>query len=791
MKRVSLVIITILMTSVFVCAIRVSNAFTLEVGSGKAYSTIQSAINAAGPGDTVLVYPGTYNEEVAISKQLNVTSVGGATQTFIDGSTGVTLTSAGLVKITAGANVTFSGFTVENAPLDPSNNAFGILSESTTSSVTFLVSNNKIIGTGDTNPADFEVGFYSQNDQANIIFKYNNITNMGGNNIVFEVHTGATEISYNHLEAGLGGGDSVFFMTYNAADVTTLQNVSGNTFNMGTGVFDYVHRSTGISITTPGAAYGVGDAKFTNVRLQGNVFNNVYSNRRGIGFWNGGGEGGGTIAPIIQNDVVNGVSGSANSSGVDFIGAGAAQNATLAYNTVSNCDAGVYLRTAGSAPGLKVNYNSLVGNNVGLNNTLGPSNVDARFNYWGDSSGPGGSGPGTGQPILGLALFDPWLSSYQVPAWTQVGTNPDEVEKYAFPGIEGVTFNVTITVQNVTDLYGFEFNLTWDSSLINLVGVEYTPELNQMWGSSWTKAYENITQNGWYDLVAVALAPAKGYKGYATLATLTFRVAYGPCYIATNYTLQTRLHFSTIKLSDSNAQPIGAIVNDGNYLIHAVQPLLEITPATLIGSKLNQTTTIQIKIVDAFKVFGIDLQIKYNTTLLKLNSIQWNDLSGFLPGPYIVQTYTVDSVNGLIRFTVAENLTAGAPLGYGDRPLVNVTFAVIKTMIWKNSTGWTNYLEDSVIFTDWNVSVCSPATHSLTGNLVLVSNATYCYVPIQGDVDSNGLVDIFDLSNVAKYYGIKNTDPRYVADYDLNNDGIIDLYDIVIIATNFGYKYNP
>jgi len=43
-------------------------AAILEVGSGKPYSTIQDAVNAASGGDEIIVYPGTYNETVSVQK---------------------------------------------------------------------------------------------------------------------------------------------------------------------------------------------------------------------------------------------------------------------------------------------------------------------------------------------------------------------------------------------------------------------------------------------------------------------------------------------------------------------------------------------------------------------------------------------------------------------------------------------------------------------------------------------------------------------------------------------------
>lgn len=82
--------------------------------------TIQAAIDAAQNGDTVVVAPGTYNENLNIqSKSITVRSDKGAAQTIVDGGKKdvVVTINAGI-----GFNVTFDGFTLQNGatPYSPS-----------------------------------------------------------------------------------------------------------------------------------------------------------------------------------------------------------------------------------------------------------------------------------------------------------------------------------------------------------------------------------------------------------------------------------------------------------------------------------------------------------------------------------------------------------------------------------------------------------------------------------------------------------------------------------------------
>lgn len=87
-----------------------ASAATLEVGQGKTYTTIQSAIDAAKTGDKIMVGEGTYNENPLI--KMNGISIIGANRekTIIEGQK----TSSG-IRIDEVNNVVISGLTIKNS----------------------------------------------------------------------------------------------------------------------------------------------------------------------------------------------------------------------------------------------------------------------------------------------------------------------------------------------------------------------------------------------------------------------------------------------------------------------------------------------------------------------------------------------------------------------------------------------------------------------------------------------------------------------------------------------------
>jgi hypothetical protein len=478
----------------------------------------------------------------------------------------------------------------------------------------------------------------------------------------------------------------------------------------------------------------------------------------------------------------------------------------------------------------------------------------------------------------------------------------------------GSAFDVRVSVQNVADLFGFDFNVTWNNALITLRGVEYSSELDSMWGSgNWTMV-KNETGSGWYKLVATSTA--SGFTGTKSLAKLTFRVEYSAV------TQETPIHFEIHKLSNSHWTPIQHTAIDGTYRItvqiftltvmtvgqgsvnlnssgpyhygdvvqltavpatgwsfdhwsgnltgyvnpatlvitgnmsvtatftqnvytlavnvvghgtvglnisepyhygdavrltasadigwtfhywsgdlsgsanpatlvmtgnfsvtayFAQRPTLQMSPAGKTCRTYGESFTVTIVISNAVNVEDFAFEIHYNTTLLDYVDVTW--------GTWGHGTISVDEVEG--RTTGS---TSGTAIN-GTQNLLTIAFQAAYHHVWKSAPDWTNDLIDTIFLQEANVSYPSgPDLRYKKGGLNQINvgpDFAYTFSPIQGDVDNNGTVNVFDLRSIGAYYNAKQGDPNWTgaSTYDLNGDGVVDTNDLRIAEANFGYKY--
>lgn len=732
---------------------------TAEIdGTGKFYYNIQDAINAASPGDTIWVYPGTYNEQVSISKQLSVIGLGGAGQTFIDATGLVAMpgSSFALVTINAPGSVLFQGFTVQNA-WNVAHDREGILTQCLAASPTYAITSNRIYGTNNASD-DQDYGFYAQSGKENIVFSNNVITQTGANNIVCELHTGSTEISGNALDAGAYGTDPIFLMTYNGIDITTLQNVSYNTFDMGTGeAFDYGHRATGVSFATPGAAWGLGEAKFTNMVISRNTFNNLKSNRRGIGFWNANNTAHNIVSPKVTYNTIIGIPASAGSFGIDFYGL--TDNAVITHNKITGVDTAVYLRN-GDALGTKINYNCIVGNTLGVNWTIGLSSVNATLNWWGSDTGPKPTGSGDG--VTAKVDFNPWLNS-------TFDYNP---KKYPLEGAP-VTFDASKTIEPCSVLktiasYTWNFSDGSVTTTPNPVIVHSFANFG-IYNVSLTLSFTDLSTYKCSALVHVAKAPTASF-------------VYSPIPAG---------EMDTITSDAGGSTPNGGIIV--NYEWNFGDGNVTSTPSSTITHvfALHGNYLVTLNVTDDEGLSGITSK---NVDVL-IHDVAVVDVTPYRNWTYQGRTIKINvTVANLGNFTeTAEvalyyNITAGNLVGPNQTVTLNAGEIQTLTFAW-DTTGVPyrqNYTMTAAITRNGFDS-------NLTNNIL--DSPTKIKVRILGDINGDDKVDTRDLYKIALAFGSYGPNklylgspahPNWNADADINEDNVINAKDYYFAAANFG-----
>ncbi len=175
--------------------------------------------------------------------------------------------------------------------------------------------------------------------------------------------------------------------------------------------------------------------------------------------------------------------------------------------------------------------------------------------------------------------------------------------------------------------------------------------------------------------------------------------------------------------------------------------------------------------------------------------------------PNTSYSYTVAAYDGvgntsaqtspLVTSTLADTSAPSAPQGLSSPSQATTSIA----LAWNASTdnvGVAGYnilrngtkvnTSTSTSFTDTSLAQGAQYTYTVTaydlaGNTSAVSNSLTTTTKVKaGDVNSDGVVNIFDLSILANNFGQSG---KTFAQGDLNNDGVVNIFDLSILAANW------
>ena len=394
------------------------------------YPTIQEAINAADPGDTILVPPGTYNESIIIGKQITLIGEGKENTVIVGRGVGdVIYVSSDGVKI--------SGFTIKgsgNRYISPFEGGdAGIKLDGVENCVisNCIVTENNLgifLNSSDNNIIENNTCYLNRKDGIHLRFSNNNIirgnncTSNGGHGGIYLNPSSSNNLIENNI------------CNFNADHGIKLQGSSNNNI-LRNNICEY-NWNAGIFLRGSNNNTLIGNICFGNRNNPGimlhyhnnnnTLINNVCnSNDEGI---------------VLQNSSNNNIL--INNTCLDNRARGigimwSSNNNTIIKNTLSSNGEGILIESSSYN---KVYYNNILmnwrgiqiigenstGNEIHQNNIIrneewgllnnAPIKVNATLNWWGSPHGPEvcqfveDTDTEDPEEIQGNILYEPWLT---------------------------------------------------------------------------------------------------------------------------------------------------------------------------------------------------------------------------------------------------------------------------------------------------------------------------------------------------------------------------------------------
>jgi len=290
----------------------------------------------------------------------------------------------------------------------------------------------------------------------------------------------------------------------------------------------------------------------------------------------------------------------------------------------------------------------------------------------------------------------------------------------------GGTINITVKITEVTELYSFRFNMTFDKEILNCLGVLIIPYQNE---------FNLNSEVAWDDGTGEISVEVNYYDPAEPITSFTpFEVA--KIFFQVENMGVSPLHFHDTLMKDYEGNEIEHITQDG--LIFIV--IRDVAVVDVMADKTN-----------------------------------------VYPGELVNITVTVENRGNLTESFIVM-------LTYNSKSIANLTITDLLPGAQLTTNHIWNTTEFSPCYNEHIVAYAVPVPYetnlddnTFTDGLINIT--------LIGDVNGDGTVDIYDITLAATSFASNVGDPEYNERADINHDGTVDIFDLIIIGLNFGQSY--
>jgi len=399
---------------------------------------------------------------------------------------------------------------------------------------------------------------------------------------------------------------------------------------------------------------------------------------------------------------------------------------------------------------------------------------------------------------------------------------------------------INITMEGVRDMYGYEFQLNYNTEMLTCLG-----------------AITHIIQNQTSFVTKIQIDDAAGYIKVqvtyyppSTPITVTHPENLVTIYLLISSMGYSQLHLNNTKIVDAHGNPISHQTEDG-FIMTVIRDvsIIEITPS---ADWTYQNWTLKITVVAKNQgnlSESFDVKLYYNETLIttchitnlppantQLITVDWNT-TGVNEGIYFIKAeasqvpYEYNITNNILYSSPIVVLTKIRDIGVNSISLsrdwvfpgmiINITVSVKNFGEFNESFTLKIYRNETLILTKqvselqaktqltitflWNTTGLMPCNsfvikaetsliqyeYNITNNMLIDGTVK---IRVLGDVNGDGKTEAKDIALVAKAFGSYPGHPRWNPDADVTSvkylvpDGYVDVRDLALICKNFGHK---